>query len=505
MRWNCPHCGTALAVSDDKLTTSWSFSKCFQCGGYALVRRSDLNMIRIDQVPQGQAVIQSQAAAPKIPTSSLPLMNRAATDHLQQAYARIGAAVNAATDSVSSDDKPVIRPAARRTQRHPEAFMTAGGGMTPGAAATAPMNGSSGMSAATSAAPAKTLPQRPASLAVSTSVRQGVAASTPTAERASKSAITQTAAAPAVQDVAIAAQEVISTGTGAVSAGPAVPVEASKNPAPPAFRAPTTPATAAAGATAAGPAAFNFSIPEPLPEVPETATITRFLPVIIAACSMIAVGSGFYLYRQGQKIYRRSNHHERVSSLQTRTIPVAETASLDSPPATPTEWTDQVAQRAMAPERSHQSAPARVVAPTAPKLKAPAASIIPAASIPAKHTSISPPPAPRLADGASVIAHTALASVASEPVQKSQNDAPSALVVQVHAKNASLRGGPGLTYPILGIASPNANFVVSEWQGQWFKIVIPNHDANGAAPIGSESAPKTAWIRNDLVRLITID
>ena len=469
MRWNCPHCGTALAVSDDKLTASWSFSKCFQCNGYALVRRSDLNMIRIDQVPQGQAIIQSQAAAPKIPTSSLPLMNRAATDQLQQAYARIGAAVNAATDSVSSDDKPVIRPAARRTQRQPEAQQA----MSVGAASPA----------------SKALPQRPAQFATAPQVANGAQsiAATKAANIIAANNATTVAASPVIEAPA-------STGTGAVSAGPAVPVEAAKNPAPPAFR---SPAPKAAGATAAGPAEFKFNIPEPLPEVPESTPITRFLPVFIAACSMIAVGSGFYLYRQGQKIYRRSSQHERAS-LQTRTIPVAETAALDAPPATPTEWSDRVAEKAMAPNRERQAPPAKSSSPAGLKLKAPAAGAVPNTEpVRPNHAATSQAPAPRLADGASVIAHTALTKVVEETAAANRtSDAPSALVVQVHAKNASLRGGPGVGFPIMGIASPNANFVVSEWQGQWFKIVIPQRDSN---------SPKTAWIRNDLVRLITVD
>src|SRR5688572_18274201 len=61
MRWNCPHCQTALAVSDDELGTSWSYSKCYQCANYSLVRKTDVNLVKVDQMPAGEKPLFPQA------------------------------------------------------------------------------------------------------------------------------------------------------------------------------------------------------------------------------------------------------------------------------------------------------------------------------------------------------------------------------------------------------------------------------------------------------------
>jgi predicted Zn finger-like uncharacterized protein len=78
MRWNCPHCGTHLAVGDEKLGAGWSFSRCYRCGGFALVRRSDVNLIKVDKAPAGEQVLVPDA------------------------------------EPEAKSEKPVIRPAARR-------------------------------------------------------------------------------------------------------------------------------------------------------------------------------------------------------------------------------------------------------------------------------------------------------------------------------------------------------------------------------------------------------
>jgi len=92
MRWNCPHCGAALAVSDEKLGTSWSFSRCYKCGGFALVRRSDINLIKVDKAPAGERVILPES------TENL-MMSKQATEHMS---------------SITSE-KPVIRPTVRQS------------------------------------------------------------------------------------------------------------------------------------------------------------------------------------------------------------------------------------------------------------------------------------------------------------------------------------------------------------------------------------------------------
>lgn len=63
MRWSCPHCGVMLAVAEHVLGTGWSFSRCFKCGGFALVRRAEINVIKVDKAPPGERVILPEASA----------------------------------------------------------------------------------------------------------------------------------------------------------------------------------------------------------------------------------------------------------------------------------------------------------------------------------------------------------------------------------------------------------------------------------------------------------
>src|SRR4051794_13335401 len=62
MRWNCPHCGTNLAVADDKLGSGWSFSRCYRCSGHALIRRSDVNLIKVNGAPNGERVLLPESS-----------------------------------------------------------------------------------------------------------------------------------------------------------------------------------------------------------------------------------------------------------------------------------------------------------------------------------------------------------------------------------------------------------------------------------------------------------
>ncbi len=91
MRWTCPHCGIALGIADDKMNTSWSFSRCYQCGGYALVRKSEVNIIKVDRAPAGEKVLLPES-------SENPLLSEAAARNLSR----------------YESDKPTIKPATRR-------------------------------------------------------------------------------------------------------------------------------------------------------------------------------------------------------------------------------------------------------------------------------------------------------------------------------------------------------------------------------------------------------
>ena len=143
-----------------------------------------------------------------------------------------------------------------------------------------------------------------------------------------------------------------------------------------------------------------------------------------------AIGSGVYLYIQGQHLWQKAH---TSASYQAPAKVEAPTQLANANHVV----SDQLHQNAMAPVR--ESEPVKAVTAT------PAADLAP-------------------------------------------------LVVQAKVKNASLRAGPGLEYKILGYATPELKYIVSEWNDRWFKVII-----------SSEQEKRTAWIRNDLVRLVSIN
>lgn len=92
MRWNCPHCGVGLNVADDQLGEGWCFSKCYQCSGFSLVRRSDSGAVRVDGT--GQTGAGLPRAASLLDQSPWKLSQRA----------------------IDAAQKPMIRPARARVQ-----------------------------------------------------------------------------------------------------------------------------------------------------------------------------------------------------------------------------------------------------------------------------------------------------------------------------------------------------------------------------------------------------
>lgn len=97
MRWNCPHCGVNLALSDEKLSPTWSFSRCYQCSGYALVRSSDTNAIKVDRAPVGEEIILPEAR-------EKPMLSREAAQNLASF-----------TGYSAGPSRPVVKPAQRRS------------------------------------------------------------------------------------------------------------------------------------------------------------------------------------------------------------------------------------------------------------------------------------------------------------------------------------------------------------------------------------------------------
>ncbi|MFZ9596205.1 MAG: hypothetical protein ACO3A2_09020 [Bdellovibrionia bacterium] len=96
MQWSCPHCGVTLAVPYDTLNAGWSFSRCYKCGGFALIRRAEVNIIKVDKAPQGEKVILPEAGT----DFSAGMLSEEASQKLARH-----------NPNKLKADKPIVRPA----------------------------------------------------------------------------------------------------------------------------------------------------------------------------------------------------------------------------------------------------------------------------------------------------------------------------------------------------------------------------------------------------------
>lgn len=183
-------------------------------------------------------------------------------------------------------------------------------------------------------------------------------------------------------------------------------------------------------------------LPPPLPEITRRRpALQRLLPIAIGATATIAIGSGTYLYLQGQQLWEKARNTAAVEIAK----PVIETASIAAPApvevelaATKNAVSDQLRQNAMAPVREEP-----------------------------------------------------IAESIAEPVSTAS------LVVQPKANNAKFRSGPGTLYPESGSADASQRYVVADWNDRWFKVVLKGQlDAKGM--------PQTAWIRTDMVKVVPV-
>lgn len=324
MRWNCPHCGVNLGLADDKMTTSWSFSRCYQCGGYALVRKAEVNIIKVDRVPAGEKVLLPES-------SENPLLSETATRNLNrytqtnasstQSSSQLSGAqeaaaqLSAAMSSQARKEKPVVKPATRRN--------TASGMINPLHAASAAAAMPSAQNDQANPLAAMDIPFDKVSHAQPF--------------------------APASQDA-----------SARPLAGPHAPAGASVD-------------------RSAMPAYMNGVnniglFPEPLPDVPAAGARIRLLPMAIGIAAAFALGSGLYLLMQSGEIIEKTrptlsdrrpassaNDNEVATVHTARAAKSVTVAKVDSaqPANNSAGYSDQVRSQAMAPDRQQ-------LVPTAP-------------------------------------------------------------------------------------------------------------------------------------------
>lgn len=105
MRWNCPHCLTMVSVSDEKIGTGWLFSKCYKCNGFSLVRRAEVEVVKVDGSPfDGKISVSSNA-------SGIQAKIQEIVGEKKEAEAKLAATVTESMTPTKSPARPEVRPA----------------------------------------------------------------------------------------------------------------------------------------------------------------------------------------------------------------------------------------------------------------------------------------------------------------------------------------------------------------------------------------------------------
>ncbi|MBL7716393.1 MAG: hypothetical protein JNL01_13080 [Bdellovibrionales bacterium] len=400
MRWNCPHCGTALSVADDKLSNTWSFSKCFQCSGYALVRKSDLNLIKVDDAPKGEKLVRPQAdiSAPSETRITRPEQITAIIEKKPASNAPVlaEAIVREKTEAPVTVQIPV-----QRSEFDSIVLEPVGGYVAP-----ARFNP----------------PSRP-------------------------QALTPKAPAPVVTK-----QEPAFTSTFNQELKWVLPEQPGENSDPEGTDRPSR-------------SEFRTSFTQRKPIFSRA----KLIPLSVGFAAAIAIGSGLMMVQESSKLSKRRARSQATAQQMMSTLQIP--ASMRAVPqagTVPNAISDTVKEKAMAPSRVEAQSPVQ-------------------APVPATATATASVPTP----------------VTAQKAASAVNDSVAALVVQIKVPQATLRSGPGLTFGITGKAKLSSNFVVKDWRGEWFRIILPE-ESSGLRDI-LRGEPRTAWIRNDLVRLVTLD
>lgn len=184
---------------------------------------------------------------------------------------------------------------------------------------------------------------------------------------------------------------------------------------------PSTPAPQVAPVhTAPAPQSPDFvgTLPHPLPDLnARKSSIThRILQVSVGAFGALAIGSGIYLFDQGQELWEKARRNT-----------VAQTSSEDRL---------QTIQSAPNPERT---APTRVKKSPTSESKIVSDQINSQSAAPKRVT----------------------------PTQKKKK-----LLIRVSNDYANLRSGPSTKHAVVGIATPDERYVVTGWKGRWYKVLL---------------------------------
>lgn len=109
-------------MSEEKVGTGWFFTRCHRCNGHSLVRRAEVNLIKVDRTPPGEHILMTEPAS-----KHTPLLGDEATQKLAE-YIRSGRNPNVVHLGPQTDGKaapqaapipapmPELEPAQQKTR-----------------------------------------------------------------------------------------------------------------------------------------------------------------------------------------------------------------------------------------------------------------------------------------------------------------------------------------------------------------------------------------------------
>lgn len=131
MRWNCPHCGTLLAIADSsalkRSADRWQLSACYRCGGFSMVQHPitaghpsvTLNAPRILQAQRNRHEIRQALSTLSATPPPPPPVARSATPPHPGAPSAARPALHSAPSSPPADFSAVrARIQESRSARH---------------------------------------------------------------------------------------------------------------------------------------------------------------------------------------------------------------------------------------------------------------------------------------------------------------------------------------------------------------------------------------------------
>jgi hypothetical protein len=229
-------------------------------------------------------------------------------------------------------------------------------------------------------------------------------------------------------------------------------------------------------------AASSARFPDPLPDTPVEAPRSKAIPVGIALTATMAITSGVYLYMQSQALWHKARDMVKESTRENK-ISKASSSTQNPESVAPT------LEKSLTVEQAHPLTASNTSDSNQTGQMAPA-----------RTTFTGMVPHDLHQENQAHASTSSLSSFQAGSKQVGETTTPKtsafslpshAFMVKVRLSRANLHSGPGAEFPVVGEATPNLQYLVSDWNNRWFRLTTTGHDSR-----------TVGWVRNDLVQVL---